>query len=150
RGILRQRGLGAPAGGPLARPPRPPDVLQAQRQRGGVVPRRGRRLDCKQPHAAPLGCERTAHMLASLFYALLALAPLPPGAPLPEPAAPPGLLAPPPPAQIMALPPELREEFLAKVRNRGRWQRGDGLQSLADFLFKPTGLGLSYRHDASH
>ncbi|HEY5972857.1 MAG TPA: tetratricopeptide repeat protein, partial [Pseudoxanthomonas sp.] len=52
-------------------------------------------------------------------------------------------------AQIMALPPELRARLQEEIIGKGRsdMQR---LERLVDFMFDEHGLGMQYRHDATH
>ena len=89
-------------------------------------------------------------MLASLLSATLALAAAAPLSAPAAPSAPVEALQILPAEQIMQVPPELSRLFREQVRDRSRLARSEGLQDLADFLFKPEGLGLRYRHDASH
>jgi Flp pilus assembly protein TadD len=53
------------------------------------------------------------------------------------------------PEQVMALPPELHSEFRQQVLDLGGSQ-SRRLQLIADFMFDESGLGLTYRHDATH
>lgn len=56
-------------------------------------------------------------------------------------------VAPPPVESLMTVPDALRQLVRARVRSHSNATRD--LEALADFLLKPEGLGLRYRHDAS-
>ena len=79
-------------------------------------------------------------MITLALAAVLALAspaPSPPvvGTPMPE------------PAQVMALPPELRTRLHAEVLDKSR---SDRLERLVKFMFDEQGLGMQYQSDATH
>jgi len=84
-------------------------------------------------------------MIATLLATTLAVAGL---APAPV-APPPSSAQPPTPAEIMALPDPLRQQFHARVLStpRGSEQR---LRRMVEFLFSPDDLGMSYDIDANH
>jgi tetratricopeptide (TPR) repeat protein len=54
------------------------------------------------------------------------------------------------PDEVMALPEGLREQFRAYFHNRSELRRARDLDSLADFLFQPDGLGMRYRENATY
>ncbi|MBD9477641.1 tetratricopeptide repeat protein [Pseudoxanthomonas sp. PXM02] len=84
-------------------------------------------------------------MIAPLLAAALAIADLAPApASAPEPPA-----RPPTPAEVMALPEPLRQQFHARVLSTPRAPE-QRLRRLVEFLFSPDDLGISYDIDANH
>lgn len=84
-------------------------------------------------------------MIAPLLAAALALAELVPALPsAPGPAAPP-----PTPADVMALPEPLRQQFHAKVLSTPR-NPDQRLRRMVEFLFSPDDLGMGYDIEANH
>jgi tetratricopeptide (TPR) repeat protein len=53
------------------------------------------------------------------------------------------------PEQIMAIPEPLRQELRERVTERSRVKERR-MELLADYLFKPEGLGITYEHDATY
>lgn len=51
-------------------------------------------------------------------------------------------------AQIMALPPELKERLHNEIIAKSAGQQ-ERLEMLVAFMFRPSGLGMQYRHDAN-
>jgi tetratricopeptide (TPR) repeat protein len=56
---------------------------------------------------------------------------------------------PPPPEQVMAIPPELRAQFQQQVLLHSNNQTRR-LERLVDFMFGQEGLGMQYQHDATY
>jgi tetratricopeptide (TPR) repeat protein len=54
------------------------------------------------------------------------------------------------PVEVMALPEGLREQFRAYLHNRSQLRRVRDLGNLAEFLFRPDGLGMRYRENATY
>ena len=58
-------------------------------------------------------------------------------------------LTPPRPEQLMAMPDALRQQFRQYALSRGE-QNSAHVDWVVDFLFRPEGLGMVYRHDATY
>ncbi|MGJ4728368.1 tetratricopeptide repeat protein [Luteimonas sp. SDU101] len=86
-------------------------------------------------------------MFASLLGIALAVAP----AIVPQSSTSVAPVAPPPAAEeIFAIPPPLREALQTQVVRKGGYSEQQRLTALARFLFDPSGLGMTYQHDADY
>jgi tetratricopeptide (TPR) repeat protein len=88
-------------------------------------------------------------MFGSLFATMLAavqvLSVAEPRLPLPT-----AVTTPPPrPEQVLEIPEALRTQFREQVLSRTA-QNARRVEAVAEFMFNPEGLGMSYRHDATY